>query len=143
MNFDAGSSSATDPIERVSCRPDFQVLIYSGSSDRLTVKSGMPPTFIALGAKTRPDISLGMAKLYLKYKEADIPCELHIYSNAGHGFGFRPGTTDGAGDWPKRLKEWSIEHEYSLMTTREGLEKAIGFLQSIVLNAPKGDVTWA
>ena len=37
----------------------------------------------------------------------------------------------------------SIEHEDSLMTAREGLEKAIRFLQSIVLNEPKGDVTWA
>lgn len=37
----------------------------------------------------------------------------------------------------------SIEHEDSLMTAREGLEKAIRFLQSIVLSEPKGKVTWA
>lgn len=37
----------------------------------------------------------------------------------------------------------SIEHEDSLMTSREGLEKAIKFLQSIMLNEPKGAVTWA
>jgi sugar phosphate isomerase/epimerase len=37
----------------------------------------------------------------------------------------------------------SIEHEDSLMTTREGLEKAIRFLQTILLNEPKGAVTWA
>ena len=37
----------------------------------------------------------------------------------------------------------SIEHEDSLMTPREGLEKAIRFLQSVILNQPKGDVTWA
>lgn len=37
----------------------------------------------------------------------------------------------------------SIEHEDSLMTAREGLEKAIRFLQSIVLQDPKGNVTWA
>jgi sugar phosphate isomerase/epimerase len=37
----------------------------------------------------------------------------------------------------------SIEHEDSLMTSREGLEKAIRFLQSILLNEPKGEVTWA
>ncbi len=42
----------------------------------------MPPVFIALGAKDRPDISLGMAQLYLKYKEAGVPAELHIYANA-------------------------------------------------------------
>ena len=37
----------------------------------------------------------------------------------------------------------SIEHEESLMTTKEGLEKAIHFLQDIALSEPKGAVTWA
>jgi sugar phosphate isomerase/epimerase len=37
----------------------------------------------------------------------------------------------------------SIEHEDSLMTPREGLEKAIRFLQETVLKDPKGAVTWA
>lgn len=37
----------------------------------------------------------------------------------------------------------SIEHEDSLMTTREGLEKGVRFLQSVVLTEPKGEVTWA
>lgn len=37
----------------------------------------------------------------------------------------------------------SIEHEDSLMTAREGLEKGIQFLRGIVLDEPKGAVTWA
>jgi sugar phosphate isomerase/epimerase len=37
----------------------------------------------------------------------------------------------------------SMEHEDSLMTAREGLEKGIRFLQSIALLEPKGEVTWA
>ena len=37
----------------------------------------------------------------------------------------------------------SIEHEDSLMTAREGLEKGIRFLKGILLNEPKGAVTWA
>lgn len=111
MDFDTGQVDSSDAIERVSCRPDFQVLIYPGSSSRFTVKEGMPPAFIALGTKDRPDISVGMAELYLKYKAANIPCELHIYSNAGHGFGYRPGTTSAAGDWPKRLREWLIDSQ--------------------------------
>lgn len=106
MQSDAGNTDASDRTERESCRPDFQVLIYPGSSDRFTVNEGMPPAFIALGANDRPDISEGMARLYLKYKAAKVPCELHIYSNAGHGFGFRPNSTSAAGEWPKRLREW-------------------------------------
>lgn len=106
MDWDTGAADVRDTIEQASSRPDFQVLIYPGSSDRFRVRKGMPPAFIALGAKDRPDISLGMAKLYLKYKEAEVPCELHVYSNAGHGFGYRHGSTSAAGDWPMRLKEW-------------------------------------
>ncbi len=37
----------------------------------------------------------------------------------------------------------SIEHEDSLMTTHEGLEKGIRFLQSIIPHELKGTVTWA
>ncbi len=109
MESDAGDAGAIAPVERMSSRPDFQVLIYPGSSSRFTVNKGMPPVFIALGAKDRDDISIGMAELYLKYKAAGVPAELHIYSNAGHGFGYRPNSKDAAGDWPYRLKEWMID----------------------------------
>ncbi len=109
MESDDGKSDANDPIERMGSRPDFQVLIYPGSSGRFTVRKGMPPAFIALGAKDRDDISIGMAQLYLKYKAEGVPAELHVYSNAGHGFGYRTGSTGGAGDWPLRLREWMID----------------------------------
>ncbi len=114
MKSDSGSAQAPDLIERASSRPDFQVLIYPGSSQRFSVESGMPPAFIALGANDRPDISLGMAQLYLKYQAAKVPAELHIYSNAGHGFGYRPNTRSAAGAWPKRLVEWLADS--NLMT---------------------------
>lgn len=109
MDSDPGRSDSDDPVERCSSRPDFQVLIYPGSSHRFTVAPGMPPAFIALGAKDRDDISLGMAKLYLEYKRAGVACELHIYSNAGHGFGYRADATHAAAKWPVRLQEWLID----------------------------------
>lgn len=109
MKNDSGKSDSSDKVEQVSCRPDFQVLIYPGSSHRFTVTKGMPPAFIALGAKDRDDISLGMAKLYLQYKEVGVPCELHIYSNAGHGFGYRADAKHAAAQWPLRLREWLID----------------------------------
>jgi sugar phosphate isomerase/epimerase len=37
----------------------------------------------------------------------------------------------------------SMEHEDSLMTPREGLEKGIRFLRDLALLDPKGQVTWA
>ncbi len=111
MESDNGNSNASDPIERMSSRPDFQGLIYPGKSDTFTVSEGMPPVFIAYGYNDRPDISIGMAKVYLNYKEAGVPAELHIYANAGHGFGYRKETTSAAGDWPKRFREWLIDSQ--------------------------------
>jgi sugar phosphate isomerase/epimerase len=37
----------------------------------------------------------------------------------------------------------SMEHEDSLMTPKEGLEKGVRFLQGLILAEPKGQVTWA
>ncbi|MDF1755310.1 MAG: alpha/beta hydrolase [Verrucomicrobiales bacterium] len=101
-----GNPDATDPIEKVSSRPDFQGLIYPGKSDTFTVEKGMPPVFIACGYNDRPDISKGMASLYLKYKEAGVKAELHIYSNSGHGFGYRPDANTAASRWTDRFREW-------------------------------------
>lgn len=109
MKSDAGKADAEDVTERAGSRPDFQALIYPGTSDLFTVAIGMPPVFIACGYGDRPDISRGMASLYLKYKEVGVPAELHIYSNAGHGFGYREGTTSGAGAWPFRFREWLVD----------------------------------
>ena len=109
MKSDPGKADAADPIERASSRPDFQALIYPGTSNLFTVEKGMPPLFIACGYGDRPDIAEGMASLYLKYKAAGVKAELHIYSNAGHGFGYKPNTTTAAGAWPYRFREWLVD----------------------------------
>lgn len=111
MRFDAGDAGATDKIDQQSCRPDFTALIYPGRSRRYEPHKGSPPVFIACGYKDRPDISKGMAEVYLKYKEAGVPAELHIYSNAGHGFGVRDRSTGAVAKWPQRFAEWLADQK--------------------------------
>ncbi|HVJ45067.1 MAG TPA: alpha/beta hydrolase [Luteolibacter sp.] len=106
MESDEGNASSADPVEKVSSRPDFQALIYPGKSGTMSVEKGMPPVFIACGYGDRPDIAEGMATLYLKYKAAGVKAELHIYSEAGHGFGYKHGKTGPASNWPDRFTEW-------------------------------------
>ncbi len=106
MRFDKGNSTAADMIERQSSHPAFQALIYPGNSARYTVSQNSPPVFIVCGYKDRPDISKGMVELYLKYKEAGVSAELHIYATAGHGFGIRSTNKSAVADWPSRLAEW-------------------------------------
>ncbi len=107
MKNDPGIKDAADPIERASCRPDFQALIYPGNSGSFKVEPGMPPVFLAAGYNDRPDISEGLANVYLKYKAAKVPAELHLFANAGHGFGYRhDAKASAAARWPVRLTEW-------------------------------------
>jgi acetyl esterase/lipase len=107
MTNDPGQKDAADPIEQQSSRPDFQGLIYPGTSGLFNATKGMPPLFIAAGYSDRPDISEGMATLYLKYKAAGVKAEMHIFANAGHGFGYKPDAKPTAASrWPTRFTEW-------------------------------------
>jgi endo-1,4-beta-xylanase len=90
LRNDAGKADATDPVERVSSRPDFQVLIYPGKSHLIQPVAGSPPAFLAAGFDDRPDISTGLAEAYLRFKKAGVQAELHMYANVGHGFGVGP-----------------------------------------------------
>jgi len=106
MRYTAKDATAKDPIDRESDKPDFQGLIYPGNIHRLTVSAASPPAFIAGGYKDRKDISEGTAELYLKYKEANVPAELHIYGNVGHGFGIRASNTGANTHWPEEFVVW-------------------------------------
>jgi len=99
----AGNPAATDPLDRLDARPAFQALVYPGRSQTINPAKGAPPAFLACGADDRPDISEGLAQVYLRFKSADVPVELHIYAGVGHGFGLRPGPSRG---WPDRFREW-------------------------------------
>ena len=106
MRFDNGDARTDDAVERQSNRPDFTALIYPGRSRRYSPTKESPPVFIACGYRDRPDISKGMADVYLKYKEVGVAAELHIYANAGHGFGVRNRNKGAVAKWPQRLVEW-------------------------------------
>ena len=106
MRFEPGESDATDSVARQSSRPDFQALIYPGSSRRIEPATNSPPVFLVCGYKDRPDISEGLAGVYLKFKQLKVPAELHIYSGSGHGFGLRANTTQPVGKWIERFEEW-------------------------------------
>ena len=106
MRFDSGIKDAADAIDHESSRPDFQALIYPGSSKRIIVTKNSPPAFLVCGYKDRPDISQGLAEVYLKFKEAGVPAELHIYASAGHGFGVRDRNRQAVAGWPARFQEW-------------------------------------
>jgi endo-1,4-beta-xylanase len=116
LTFDEGKAGAEDEIERVSSKPNFQALIYPGGSSRVLPTTNSPPAFLACGYNDRPDISEGLAQVYLRFKAVKVPCELHIYSGAGHAFAYRPSSTAPANGWLMRFEEWL---EASKLLTRK------------------------
>jgi acetyl esterase/lipase len=105
MHFDEGITGA-DPVDHQSCRPDFQALMYPGNVGRLEVSTNSSPAFLCCGSNDRPDIAEGVANAYLKFKQAKVPVELHIFAGIGHGFGLRPSNTGPVSKWPDRFLEW-------------------------------------
>jgi endo-1,4-beta-xylanase len=105
---DDGDPNAADPIDRFGCKPAFQGLMYPGNSKAIAPTKDSPPAFLLCGAKDRPDISEGLPNVYLLFKRAGVPVELHIYSNTGHGFGYRPRSTAASNEWPWRFREWLV-----------------------------------
>jgi endo-1,4-beta-xylanase len=105
---DDGASDATDPIDRFGCKPAFQGLMYPGNSKAIVPTKDSPPAFLLCGANDRPDISEGMPNVYLLFKRANVPVELHIYAKTGHGFGYRPRSTAASNEWPFRFQEWLV-----------------------------------
>jgi acetyl esterase/lipase len=112
-NFDKRSYEPIDDADKVSCRPDFAVLIYPAylvkkDSDELApeirVTKETPPAFFALAADDKVTAQ-GSISLYLALRKAGVSAELHDYSTGGHGFGLRP-TGKPCSTWPQRCADW-------------------------------------
>ena len=112
LRYDAGQPDAVDPIERPGSKPDFQALIYPGRSATILPTKDSPPAFLLCGYGDRPDISEGLAEVYLHFKKAGVPAELHIYSDAGHGFGMRTNAQGSVGHWLARFDDWLGDRKF-------------------------------
>jgi acetyl esterase/lipase len=104
---------AIDDADKADCRPDFAVVIYPGgvvkrgTSDltpEIHIDAGTPPMFIAMSNDDRvgPENAV---QLYLALKRAEVPAELHIYADGGHGYGMRK-TASPSATWPQRCEDW-------------------------------------
>lgn len=121
-----------DPVDQVSARPDFQVLLYpvisflekathGGSrrkligedpnpelvdlySSELQVTETTPPAFLVstYDDHVKPENIL----LYFNaLRAAGVPAEIHVYEEGGHGYGIRP-TGKPVATWHHRMRDW-------------------------------------
>jgi len=103
-----------DDADKVSCRPDFTLLLYPAyltvkeQGDKLApemqVTKDTPPTFLAM---TQDDgVRVECALFYfLALKNAKVPAEMHLYPTGGHGYGLRP-SEHLVSTWPARAADW-------------------------------------
>lgn len=125
---------ATDAIDRVSARPDFQLLVYPvidmagtdahpGSRERLLgpqpepalqrhysmqhqVRADTPPTFLVhAGDDEAVPVGNSLA-FYAALRQAGVPAELHVFPHGGHGFGTRGITGLTTAAWPRLALDW-------------------------------------
>jgi len=132
-HFDDGKADAEDPIEKVSCRPDFLILCYPvitleppyahmGSRNNLLGKDAdmklveslsndkqvtdrTPPTFLFHTDADKGVLPENSILFYLALKKAKVPAELHIYEKGDHGVGLAQKDAV-LSSWPDRLADW-------------------------------------
>jgi acetyl esterase/lipase len=102
-----GDPKVTDPIDRLSSRPDFQVLIYPGPLGIPDViPANAPPAFLLVANDDR-GASRVVASLFQKYRAAGLPVEAHILARGGHGFNMgNRSKLESVKKWPERLADW-------------------------------------
>jgi len=134
-HFHAGKPDAPDPIDRVSCRPDFMILVYpvisfiesythQGSkrnligrqpeaklvellSNERQVTSKTPPTFLIHSNGDRGVPAENSVAFFLALRKAKVPAELHVYEKGAHGFGLGVrGCPPATKAWPKTCEAW-------------------------------------
>jgi acetyl esterase/lipase len=132
-HYDQGNLSSEDPVDQVSCRPDFSVLVYPvisfqeeithmGSrtnllgehasaemvdyySNELQVTEDTPPAIlIHSGDDTAVPVENSIA-YYKALRANNIDSELHIYPYGGHGYSLAIGRGH-LSTWPDRVNEW-------------------------------------
>jgi len=135
--YNAPEGRTGAPLDAVSARPDFLVLIYpvitmkdpyahAGSrrsllgptpspelierySTELQVNKDTPPAFLITTFEDRTVPAENSLGFFEAMHRAGVPAELHAYEKGPHGFGLRPGFGP-TSEWPRLLEQWLRLH---------------------------------
>jgi acetyl esterase/lipase len=113
-NYRTRAYAPVDQADRISCRPDFTVLIYPAylalhDSDSTLDPSfhpaqDTPPAFLVQTQRDPIGVNNSIA-YYRALQQAGVAAEMHLYEAGGHGYGLRPSAMPVSG-WPRRLADW-------------------------------------
>jgi acetyl esterase/lipase len=133
-HFDAGTDTASDPVEKLSCRPDFAMLVYAvvsmqpgvthqGSKDNLLGPNPDPTTVnnlsneLQVTAHTPPTVLVHAVDdgavpiensrlMYAALQKAGVPAALQEYPHGGHGFGYGATPDHSPPGWLDKAYDW-------------------------------------
>ncbi len=107
IRFDRGKPDAADPIDRVSCRPDFVGLVYPGWAPMdITAPPDAAPAFLTSAGSDDQFHARQTVEFFSSLFKVDVPADLHIYARGGHGGGIKPRDGLPFGTWHHRFEEW-------------------------------------
>ncbi|MFK7767372.1 MAG: family 16 glycoside hydrolase [Mariniblastus sp.] len=102
-----GKPKAKDAIQRLSAKPNFQILVYPGKIGIPDViPLGSPPALLVV-AEDDVGAARSIMSLIPKLRDSGIPFAAHIYARGGHAFNMgkrTPLTT--LKTWPDRMRDW-------------------------------------
>ncbi len=132
-HFDYGDPSSDDPIEHLSSRPDFMVLIYpvitffdnythKGSrrnllgenppanmiqsySNETQVSMHTPPTFLVHTMEDKGVPVENSLLFYRALRNQGVPAEMHLFEKGRHGLGLGP-NDPAFSAWPTLCENW-------------------------------------
>jgi acetyl esterase/lipase len=117
-SFDKRTYDPIDDVDKLSCRPDFAIPVYSGylkAKDKdelapgLSVPKKTPPVFLVHGGADIISDSNHSVVMYLALRKAGVPAELHVYANAVHDFGVRK-SDNPCSNWTELCASW-LRHQ--------------------------------
>jgi acetyl esterase/lipase len=113
-HFDKRLYDSIDAADKVSCRPDFAVIVYPGylaiaeqnfaANADIHPAEETPPSFI-VQAEDDPVHVENATVYFLALKNAKVSAEMHIYAQGGHGYGLRRTELSVTG-WPQLVETW-------------------------------------
>ena len=113
-HFDQRLYDLFDDADQLSCRPDFAVIVYPGylaiaeqnfaPNPEIHVTDKTPPSFI-VQAEDDPVHVESSIVYFMALKNANVPAEMHIYAQGGHGYGLRRAALPVTA-WPRLVETW-------------------------------------
>lgn len=120
-HFDQRGYEPIDEMDKTSCRPDFAVAVYPGYfieqqpagvetnksvlAPYMRIPAATPPIFLVHASDDSVAGAENSVVMYRALKEANVPAELHVYAQGGHGFGVRKSNLP-CSTWTDRCVAW-------------------------------------